>query len=214
MSRLLVVGSHVFATCIVLLWSSLTFAGPAEDCEKATNDEAGIASCTKAIAENASNSNFYWWRAYHYRRLSQFQQALSDLKKATELNPKFVKDWIELGWVLNQLSRDDEARVAFDKAIELDPKNARAYTLRSVTFGDGGPTSEDQFEKARTDLMKALELDPKYTLAYVNLGQRSAWRGECYDAMPPLDKAIELGEKTSSIFYWRGLCQLLRFNEE
>jgi tetratricopeptide (TPR) repeat protein len=53
----------------------------------------------------------------------------------------------------------------YDKAIELDPKNAATYTNRGVLKGEQGNLNE-----AITDYNKAIALDPKSVLAYYNRG--------------------------------------------
>ena len=59
----------------------------------------------------------------------------------------------------------DRAIADYDKALELDPKDATAYNNRGFTYDKKG-----DYDKAIADYNKALELDPKDATAYNNRG--------------------------------------------
>jgi tetratricopeptide (TPR) repeat protein len=63
-------------------------------------------------------------------------------------------------------------------AIELDPKSARAYTIRANFL-----LAKNEFSLAIDDYSKAIELDPKDAQAWLN-------RGNAYFAMENIDKAL------------------------
>src|SRR6201999_4533438 len=51
----------------------------------------------------------------------------------------------------------------YDKAIRLDPSNARAYRERSRAYH-----GKNEYDKAISDSTEAIHLDPTYALAYMN----------------------------------------------
>ncbi|HYD01192.1 MAG TPA: hypothetical protein VEB22_08195 [Phycisphaerales bacterium] len=66
--------------------------------------------------------------------LRQYPAAVEHLKKARELAPFWPGPQIDLGLVMVQAARDDEAREVLDAATRLDPFNVRAAnTLKLVT---------------------------------------------------------------------------------
>ena len=87
--------------------------------------------------------------------------------------------------------RIDEAMVDFDKAIELDPKNADAYAERGNT-----KFLYDRGDEGRSDIDKAIEINPKHAKAYC---YRAALRRyedkDNAKAMADVNKSIELDPK-------------------
>lgn len=58
-----------------------------------------------------------------------YQQAINDINKAVELEPKNAAYWTEKGGVHIRLNQTDEAIAALERAISLDPKSADAYRM-------------------------------------------------------------------------------------
>jgi serine/threonine protein kinase len=75
----------------------------------------------------------------------------------------------------------------YNKAIELDPKYAPAYSNRAWLL-----CTQDDCVGALADYNRAIELDPKYAPAY----RKRAWslyiQGDCVGALDNYNKAIEL----------------------
>lgn len=59
--------------------------------------------------------------ALHYTR--QSEAAIEVLKKGAQVMPSYQRIWLSLGFILNAVGRNDEAKTAFQKAVELDPMN-------------------------------------------------------------------------------------------
>lgn len=81
-----------------------------------------------------------------------------------------------------------ESRVAFDKAIQDDPKNPEAYFARGFDILTDG----SQLDAAITDFNKAIELNPKYARAYLMRGRAYEALGDHDHAKVDRDKALEL----------------------
>ncbi len=71
--------------------------------------------------------------------------------------------WVDRGNALVNKQRQKEALVDFDKAIEIDPKLARAWTNRGIALRMVG-----DFSRALADHTQALELNPKLGAALAN----------------------------------------------
>ena len=53
--------------------------------------------------------------------MGKFPEAIAELEKGVELEPKSVAGWNSLGCCLDKMNRPKEAEGAFRKALELDP---------------------------------------------------------------------------------------------
>jgi len=77
----------------------------------------------------------------------------------------------------------DDAIQSYNKAIEIDPKNAVFYCNRAAA-----QTGKEAYDRALTDCRKALEIDPDYSKAYSRMGLT-------YSKMEAYDSAVECYEK-------------------
>jgi Flp pilus assembly protein TadD len=122
-----------------------------------------------------------------------------------------------LGRVLYQLGRRDEAMAEYEKASELDPKDAAPHNGLGNVLADLGRRDE-----AMAEYKKASELDPKDEAPHYNLGRVLIQLGRRDEAMPEFKKASDLIKKASerdpkdaSLHYYVGdvLAQLERRDE-
>ena len=70
------------------------------------------------------SSDFYFIREQAEMQCRMYQQAINDINKAIEMEPKNVEYWVEKGSVHLRVNQPDDATKALNKAIELDAKNA------------------------------------------------------------------------------------------
>ena len=103
----------------------------------------------------------------------------------------------------SNLHQNDKTIADFTRAIELDPKSAKAYFARGLAY-----LVLEQFDKAIADYTKAIELDPKLALAYNNRGG-AYWVLKQYDkAINDYTKAIEIDPKSAEAYGNRGFVYL------
>ena len=93
----------------------------------------------------------------------------------------------------------DEAIADYTKAIELDPKYARAYMNRGFV-----KYAKNLLDDTIADFTKAVELDPKSAPARVNLGNGKLAKGQHDEAIANYTKAIELDPTYMPAYYNRG----------
>ena len=108
-------------------------------------------------------------------------------RKALVLNPNFAEAHSNLGVVLTELGRLEEATAACHKALELKPDLAEAYNNLGNAFKDQGKLKE-----AVTAYRKALELKPNYPAAHASLGNMFKNQGKLKEAVAAYRKALEL----------------------
>ncbi len=111
-------------------------------------------------------------------------------RKAIELAPKSAMPWYDLGDLLRQLDRKEEAEAAYRKAIELNPKWAGPWGRLGDLL-----CQFDRKEEAEAAYRKAIELNPKWAAPWGALGDllRQIDRNE--EAVAACSKAIELDPK-------------------
>jgi len=116
---------------------------------------------------------------------------------------------------LNYLTRDnlDKAFAAFQKATELDPKFARAWTGLALTeynrvagiAGSSGGNFRAGFDRIRAYATKAIDLEPDNIEAYIAktmVAQGADW--DLAGALVFSQKAVELNPNDSEALGWLG----------
>lgn len=194
----------------------------ADDLEKLRDrqDRPGLtkaAETLQAEAEKSPNDANKWYRAavahsyvaevaYELRDKAGSERAaeagVKDAEKAISLNGRNAEHYRVLGTLCGQvipanpimgaLAYGKRAKEALDKAIELDPKSARARVAHGVgyyylpsNFG-GGP------ENAIKDYKQAIALDPKSAEAYLWMGVAYAKQHQTAQAREALTKSLQL----------------------
>ena len=84
----------------------------------------------------------------------------------------------------------DRAISDFNKAIEIDPKHAKAYNNRGNAYNSKG-----LFDLAISDFNRALEINPKYADAYNNRGYAYNAKGLFDLAISDFNRALDINPK-------------------
>jgi len=94
----------------------------------------------------------------------------------------------------------DTAIEEYTRAIELNPKFAKAYSNRGLAFCDRG-----NYDAAIEDCTIAIELDPTAALAFNNRGLAYADKGKLDEAIGDFTQAIQLAPYLALPYNNRGL---------
>jgi tetratricopeptide (TPR) repeat protein len=154
-------------------------------------------------------------------------------------DPKFVRDFVGsygfLSEVEPRVSVDEQAalgtiRELFDQSKfreaeqELarfiqetekptDPKKAPAEISPAMVFVLGNLYFQaDRPDEARRAFLEAIRRFPRFRRAHTNLAYLYISKNQTDEAMPMLQKAIELGENSARIYGLLGYCHLLKRN--
>lgn len=106
---------------------------------------------------------------------------------------------LEEGFRLDSTGNHIDAIVAFSQAIELNPKNAHAYSLLGATYADLGDAI-----KAIENCNKAIELSPKDKRVYSNRSYAYRTLGDYMKAIEDANKAIAFDSKDVLAYINRG----------
>jgi len=123
---------------------------------------------------------------------------------------KTKEQWLREGTTLHDLMRDEEALIAFEQAIRLDPKNADAYNGKGTALHD-----LKQYQEALIAFEQAIRLDPNFAIAYRNKGITYYNLKRYEEALIAFDQAIRLDPNFAIAYYNRGnaLRDLKRYEE-
>ena len=146
--------------------------------------------------------------------LSVAQEALD---KALSLNPELADAYASLGLLKHKIWEEDrsgpeleEAEVAYQKAIELNPNHPRAYMWLATAR-----TAQQRFNEAIALHLKALQIDPLGRIPYANLPGLYATLGRNDDALELNLKAVRIHPEFPTVY--QNLAQQLsglgRFDE-
>lgn len=91
-------------------------------------------------------------------------------------------------------NKPEKAVECYDKAIELDPRNAIYFSNRAAAYSMLG-----EHFKALDDAKKSCELNPNYSKAFNRLGKAHLALGEPEEAVVAFERALELSPNDSTI---------------
>jgi tetratricopeptide (TPR) repeat protein len=124
-------------------------------------------------------------------RKKEFARTQRLLSAALEKNRASAPHYNWMGIAMQLQARYDDAQKAFQKAVELDPKEAEYHANQGALFlARGDPKS------AEASLKEAIRLNPNYSLALYNLGVAVAEQGREREAIPFFEQAEKSGPAT------------------
>ena len=149
---------------------------------------------TKAAQHRAPTGDDLKIVGLNYVLLNDYPDAIKWLEKAVQAEPKNEEAWYFLGRAYFTRSRIAEAHQAFLKALELDPHNAKAENNLGLVL-----ESEAQLDAAMEAYRKAIawqqQIPRPSEQPYLNLGSLLMEQSFASEAIPPLQKAIELAPR-------------------
>jgi tetratricopeptide (TPR) repeat protein len=98
-----------------------------------------------------------------------------------------ANEWFEEGRAFLNQSNYDDAILAFDKAIKLEPQYIDAWKGKGSAY-----LRQEEYAEAVKAFDKAIELDPQLPLVWSNKGYALLRLGRYDEALQAYDKAIEL----------------------
>lgn len=128
--------------------------------------DGAIAKYTEAITIDPSNQVFYSNRSAAFCKKNDFQKAHDDAVKAIEIKPVWAKGYSRKGAALVGLNRYEEAKIAYEEALKLEPNNASfkqeiETCKRNLTGpGDSQPMG-NPFGGNPADIFGKLASDPR-----------------------------------------------------
>ncbi len=124
--------------------------------------ESAIHNFSSSISRGGKNASLYKSRSEAYFFLKDFDAALSDIQYAQQLSPDDSCLYDLEGLILNEKNMQQEADIAFEKSLGLDPNNSHHYFNRALCYMRRG-----RYDRAIEDITKVIQSNPKDQFAYL-----------------------------------------------
>jgi serine/threonine-protein kinase len=160
----------------------------------------GRAAVSLLRAAQARRPDDFWLNCQLGWALKEHDGAARYFQAALALRPRAVLVHYNLGTVLSQQGKVDEAVGYFEQALRLDPKLAQAH----VNLGDA-LEKQGKVGEAVGHYEQALRLDPKLVQAHNDLGLALKKKGRLDEAVGHFEEALRLDPKNAWVHYNLGL---------
>src|SRR5438105_11966119 len=130
-----------------------------------------------------------------YQAVGRSEDAASLIREQIKKTPEDSQSYLVLGVILKQQKKDDEARKAFEKSLELNPQNVVA--IDQLTDLD---LAAKAFSAIHQRANALLQKDPKSAPAYYIHGRRYVMEKNFAAAETALKKAIELDPNLAAAY--------------
>jgi protein O-mannosyl-transferase len=128
-------------------------------------------------------------------QIGYWQNSITLFEHALAVTDKNYVAHNNLGELLAQQGKLDEAAVHFATAIEVDPSYAHARHNMGMVLVQQG-----KLDSAIAEFEKAIEIEPRFTDAYNKLGAALANQGRLDEAIADFSKAVEIDPTYASAY--------------
>jgi tetratricopeptide (TPR) repeat protein len=118
--------------------------------------------CLKRLDPSISPLDYIHTKALLLERLKRFEEAIIELDKCIEFNPKNSVYYMQKGLCLDNINKHEEAVELVTRAL-LMKLTPGTYIVRAQAY-----ESLERYEAAYNDTQYAIALDPSYIIAYVD----------------------------------------------
>lgn len=133
-------------------------------------------------------------RTHRERVFASRPEEVAILRYATTQNPTDAQAYLQLGCLLANLGRTDEAGAAWRKVVELDPRAGIAWRNLALIAAAG-----EDWETAETQLRKAIAAEPDDQTRYRDLAEILLVRNRRPDAIELLETMPVAGTRRAEI---------------
>ena len=151
----------------------------------------------EAISINPSYALAHHLFADYLKAMGRFDEALTEVGKAQELDPLSLAINTGAGHVLYLSRRFDEAIAQYRKAVELDPNFMQTHIWFGRPYLEKG-----MYKEAISELETGVKLSGESTLALAMLGHGLASAGRREEAIVVLEKLKERSKTRYVPSYW------------
>jgi serine/threonine protein kinase/tetratricopeptide (TPR) repeat protein len=127
----------------------------------------------------------YWWKYYSTKDKHLVVSAKEACAKAVESGTAGAEGHICLGVVANGTGEHEAAAAEFQKAVQLDPTNDRAYTGLALA-----ERRLNKLEEAEKTYKQVIQLRPQYAGGYLDLGALYLQEQQVEKAIEAFSRAI------------------------
>lgn len=144
--------------------------------------------------------------------INKFEEAIHNLKRASEVDPKFFDVWFNLGLAYKKNNQLDESINAYQSAIAIEPDNSLAYYNLATVYDlkNDTYTAIEYYKKSLEYNKKLSDQEIRYLLGCCSLKVKDFENGwKYYESRLSKDFAIitqqqSYGETYTSKPFWQG----------
>lgn len=134
-----------------------------------------------------------------HQRDGNYPAALLAYRKVLEMDPRQLDAWCNMGSVLRELGRREEAWSACERALEIDPDSTATLCNLGSLKGDAG-----DFQGALELLQRVVRAQPDHFLAHLQLGWVLFGLDRLAESLAADDRAVALGPTVAAAHLNRG----------
>ncbi len=130
-----------------------------------------------------------------------YDQAIVELQKATQVDPNQDLVWAYLGDAQRGAKKYTDAVESYQKALALKPTSGSYHSGLADAYAKSGQT-----DKAVQEYAAAAQADPPNAASYYyNEGAVFTNTGKMDEAVAAFDKTIQLDPNRADAYYWKGV---------
>ena len=148
------------------------------------------------LAENRRSAKESYDQAINLGKSGSFDEELTYLERATQLDPEFADAYVEKGAIDGVKGRCEAAIQEFNRALGLNPRLARAYSNRGNCYWN-----LKNINQAIQDYTASLALDSTQAEVFATRGMAYSRVGNWAQAEADLREAIRLGSQNPSAYH-------------
>jgi tetratricopeptide (TPR) repeat protein len=143
-----------------------------------------------------SNGQVYFLWGLGLSQMDSTKRAIGVLQKAVEVDTSNIDAWNQLGILNNSLGNLPASDAAYERVLTLDPANALANNNYAYSLSE----RNTQLERAQGMVESALKAEPKNPSYLDTMGWILFQRGNFNKAVEFIQKAIDNGEGSATIY--------------
>ncbi|HTT21350.1 MAG TPA: tetratricopeptide repeat protein [Candidatus Sulfotelmatobacter sp.] len=167
--------------------------------QRAGDQDEALRMAQKTIALAPTWDQPYYLAGVSSYFIRLYEEAVKNLARALELNPKSSRALFVQYLALANLGKLSDAESSLRRAIALQPTNARLHCHLGILLG-----REYRTEEGEQSFRKAIQLKPEYALSHYELGKLLASSGHFRRAAQELEQAIRYDPGLTSGYYQLG----------
>lgn len=168
--------------------------------------QEGLVRAQRAVDLAPLDANAHRAYAWPLVYVGRFEQAIDQLEEAISINPYLTSSYFELAsyYRIPAINQPEMAVAIYNRILELEPDNAKAYLRLCETY-----SAEGEFVQGQLFCEQAIEIDPNYGSAYRELGRMQYLRRNYEGSLVSFQRCVDLGATDIECWSLRGLAHYL-----
>jgi tetratricopeptide (TPR) repeat protein len=142
----------------------------------------------------------YLFRAFASFNRFRTDDAIQELNRAAELNPRYALTYSHRGDAYADQGQLDQALADYHRALEINPRFAMAFLNRGILYA-----KQSRLDQAMADFNRALKADPLYVQAYYSRGNVYGQQGRWDQAIADYDRLLAMNPGHPHAYVRKGL---------